>query len=204
MLGKMTKGNYTRILGLDPGLRRAGWGIVDYDGSNIRHVAHGTITPSHKLDLVERLVVLHQDLLKIVEDFKPVTAAAEETFVNQNGASTLKLGLARGVLLLAPALSNIAITEYAPNRIKKSLVGVGHASKDQIKIMVSKFLPTINVTSADSADALAVAICHAHYQAVDLRLRSANDKNLRGKSTKTISNGMNELINRALIKEALQ
>ena len=101
MLGKMTKGNYTRILGLDPGLRRAGWGIVDYDGSSIRHVAHGTITPSHKLDLVERLVVLHQDLLKIVEDFKPVTAAAEETFVNQNGASTLKLGLARGVLLLS-------------------------------------------------------------------------------------------------------
>ena len=106
--------------------------------------------------------------------------------------------------MLAPALSNIAITEYAPNRIKKSLVGVGHASKDQIKIMVGKFLPRINVTSADSADALAVAICHAHYQGVDLRLRSANDKNLRRKSTKTISNGMNELINRALIKEALR
>ena len=138
-----------------------------------------------------------------MKDFKPVTAAAEETFVNQNGVSTLKLGLARGVLLLAPALSNIAITEYAPNRIKKSLVGVGHASKDQIKIMVGKFLQ-INVTSADSADALAVAICHAHYQGVDLRLRSANDKNLRRKSTKTISNGMNELINRALIKEALR
>ena len=126
---------------------------MDYDGGNIRHVAHGTITPSHKLELVERLVVLHQDLLKIVEDFKPVTAAAEETFVNQNGASTLKLGLARGVLLLAPALSNIAITEY---------------------------------------------------QGVDLRFRSANGKNLRRKSSKTISNGMNELINRALIKEALR
>ena len=92
-----TKGNYTRILALT-GLRRAGWGIVDYDGSNIRHVAHGTITPSHKLELVERFVVLHQDLLKIVEDFRPVTAAAEETFVNQNGASTLKL---EGVLLSA-------------------------------------------------------------------------------------------------------
>ena len=97
MLDELRKGNYTRILGLDPGLRRAGWGIVDYDGSNIRHVAHGTIIPSHKLDLVERLVVLHQDLLKIVEDFKPTTAAAEETFVNQNGTSTLKLGLARPV-----------------------------------------------------------------------------------------------------------
>ena len=204
MLGKVTKEMYTRILGLDPGLRRAGWGIVDYDGNTIRHVAHGTIMPSYKLDLVERLVVLHQDLLKVVVDFKPATAAAEETFVNQNGASTLKLGLARGALLLAPALSNIAITEYAPTRIKKSLVGVGHASKDQIKIMVGKLLPRINVTSADAADALAVAICHAHYQGMGLRLQSANDKNLRRKSTKAISNGMNELINRALIKEALR
>ncbi|MEC7807187.1 MAG: crossover junction endodeoxyribonuclease RuvC, partial [Pseudomonadota bacterium] len=186
------------------GLRRTGWGIVDYDGSNLRHVAHGTIAPSLKLDLVERLVFLHQDLLKIVEDLNPTAAAAEETFVNQNAASTLKLGLARGAILLAPALSKIPITEYAPNRVKKSLVGVGHASKEQIKIMVGKLLPKITVTCSDSADALAVAICHAHYSGVDLKFGNTNEKTLYRKSKKATSNRMNDLINRALIKEALR
>ena len=155
-------------------------------------------------DLVERLVFLHQDLLKIVEDFNPTTAAAEETFVNQNATSTLKLGLARGAILLAPALSKIPITEYAPNRVKKSLVGVGHASKEQIKIMVGKLLPKITVTCSDSADALAVAICHAHYSRVDLKFGSTNEKTLYRKSKTAASNRMNDLINRALIKEALR
>ena len=204
MLNEVRKANCTRILGLDPGLRRTGWGIVDYDGSNLRHVAHGTIAPSLKLDLVERLVFLHQDLLKIVEDLNPTAAAAEETFVNQNASSTLKLGLARGAILLAPALSKIPITEYAPNRVKKSLVGVGHASKEQIKIMVGKLLPKITVTCSDSADALAVAICHAHYSRVDLKFGSTNEKTLDSKSKTATSNRMNDLINRALIKEALR
>lgn len=150
-----------RILGLDPGLRHTGWGIVDKDGSKFRFVSAGVINPNDKLTLAERLAELHAGLNKVIADFSPDEAAVEETFVNKNPSSTLKLGQARGVVLLTPALSGIRVSEYTPNQIKKMIVGAGHAEKNQVDMMVRTLLKTVpeNIPP-DASDALAIALCH--------------------------------------------
>jgi len=154
-----------RLLGLDPGLRHTGWGIIEVAGPRLSYVAAGVIEPATAKPTAERLVELHDGLLRVMTEFRPDEAAVEETFVNQNATSTLKLGLARGVVLLVPALAGIAVAEYPANLIKKSVVGSGHASKEQIQMMVRRLLPGCRPESADAADALAVAICHAHHAA---------------------------------------
>jgi crossover junction endodeoxyribonuclease RuvC len=155
----------TRLIGLDPGLRHTGWGVIDVEGSRLRFVAAGAIHPGTERPIAERLVALHDGLARLIAEFQPAAAAVEETFVNQNAASTLKLGLARGVALLVPALAGLSVTEYPANLIKKSVVGAGHADKAQVQMMVRRLLPGCAPDSADAADALAVAICHAHHAA---------------------------------------
>jgi crossover junction endodeoxyribonuclease RuvC len=168
-----------RLLGLDPGLRHTGWGIIDVEGSHLRYVADGAIHPKADLGLPERLVHLHHALAKVIAEHRPAEAAVEETFVSQNAASTLKLGMARGVVVLVPALSNLPVSEYPANLIKKSVVGVGHATKDQVQMMVRRLLPGCRLDSEDSADALAVAICHAHHAGTARRIAAAVAGGLR-------------------------
>ncbi len=151
------------LLGLDPGLRRTGWGVIAVSGSRLGHVANGSVASSPAAPLAERLLELHDGLAQVIAEHKPDAAAVEETFVNKNAHSTLKLGQARGIALLVPALAGLAIHEYAPNLIKKSVVGSGHADKGQIRLMVQVLLPGVAVAGDDAADALAVAICHAHH-----------------------------------------
>ena len=153
-----------RLLGLDPGLRRSGWGVIEIDGSRLVHIASGAVTSDSKAPLAERLSQLFTALTAIVETHRPDEAAVEETFVNKNPASTLKLGQARGAVMLAPAQLGIPVAEYAANLIKKSLVGKGHADKNQIQAMINILLPGAKPQTADAADALAVAICHAHHR----------------------------------------
>jgi len=153
----------TRLLGLDPGLRHTGWGIIDVEGSRLRYIADGALHPATERPMAERLVELHDGLAKVIAEHRPEAAAVEETFVNQNAASTLKLGLARGVALLVPALAGLPVAEYSANLIKKSVVGAGHADKSQVQMMVRRMLPGCLLASPDAADALAVAICHAHH-----------------------------------------
>ncbi len=153
-----------RVLGLDPGLRHTGWGVIDVSGNRLAHVADGTVNSSPKAPLHERLVELHDGLAAIIDRLAPSEAAVEETFVNKNPTSTLKLGLARGVVLLVPARAGLAVAEYGANHIKKSVVGAGHADKLQVQAMVGMLLPGIRISSTDAADALAVAICHAHHR----------------------------------------
>jgi len=153
-----------RLLGLDPGLRNTGWGVIESDGYHLRHVANGVVSVAAGPSLAERLARLYEGLVLIVEGYLPEEAAVEETFVNRNPTSTLKLGQARGIALLAPARAGILVAEYTPNMVKKSVVGSGHASKDQIQMMVSTLLPGVELAGADAADALAVAICHAHHR----------------------------------------
>ena len=154
-----------RLLGVDPGLRFTGWGVVAIDGNRLRHVANGVVK-SGKGELAQRLVRLHQGLQEVVATHRPDAAAVEETFVNKDGQSTLKLGQARGIALLVPALAGIPVAEYAANSVKKSVVGYGHADKDQVGHMIGVLLPGALVESPDAADALAVAICHAHHMNV--------------------------------------
>lgn len=154
--------NAIRILGLDPGLRRTGWGVVACEGSRLSHVAHGVIAPDHDAPFSERLLCLFEAVAGIVRDFAPDEAAIEETFVNVNAASTLKLGHARAAAMLAPARARLTVGEYAPTVIKKAVVGTGGADKDQVQFMIRRILPSAGVTAADAADALAVAIAHAH------------------------------------------
>lgn len=151
-----------RVLGIDPGLRNMGWGVIEVDGSRMRHLGNGTCTSEGK-DLSLRLLSLHRQLSDIVRDYAPDTAAVEQTFVNKDGAGTLKLGQARAIALLVPAQAGLEIGEYAPNKVKKTIVGVGHAAKEQIQHMVKLQLPGVVLNSADAADALAIAMCHAHY-----------------------------------------
>jgi len=153
----------TRILGLDPGLQTTGWGIVDLLGTRLIHVANGSISSTASNTLADRLMELHDGLQAVLGDWRPDMAAVEETFVNKNPNSTLKLGQARGIALLVPALSGLSVAEYTPNHIKKSVVGSGHAAKQQIHAMVNVLLPGVKIANADAADALAVAICHAHH-----------------------------------------
>jgi len=153
-----------RVLGIDPGLRHTGWGIVEAEGNRLRHVADGVVSSDSKGALAVRLVQLFEGLVAVIETYTPAEVAVEETFVNMNGSSTLKLGQARGVALLAPARFALPIAEYSTNLVKKSVVGVGHAQKTQVQMMVRTLLPGCLVSSPDAADALAVAICHAHHR----------------------------------------
>ena len=154
-----------RIIGLDPGLRHTGWGVIDVDGPRLSFVACGTVSPPSDDALAVRLRLLHDRLVSVIEEFHPDEAAVEETFLNKNPGSTLKLGHARGVVMLAPARLGLAVEEYASKSVKQSVVGTGAASKDQIGMMVRMLLPGCNPPSEDAADALAVAICHAHHAA---------------------------------------
>ncbi|GGE38938.1 crossover junction endodeoxyribonuclease RuvC [Agaricicola taiwanensis] len=155
-----------RILGIDPGLRRTGWGVIDSAGSRLSYVACGVILSNDKLSLAERLSALYDGIASVIVAHRPDEAAVEETFVNTNPASTLKLGQARGIGLLAPARAGLPVGEYAANLVKKSVVGSGHADKGQIQAMIRVLLPAASTTSADAADALAVAITHAHHRTV--------------------------------------
>jgi crossover junction endodeoxyribonuclease RuvC len=152
-----------RVLGLDPGLRHTGWGVIDVDGNRLSHVADGVASAPVNLSLGERLVALFRQVNEVIDRFRPDEAAVEETFVNKNASSTLKLGVARGVVLLAPAERGLNVAEYSANLVKKSVVGAGHAEKAQVQMMVRRLLPGCTTMKADAADALAVAICHAHH-----------------------------------------
>ena len=158
-----------RLLGLDPGLRHTGWGVIESQGSRLRHVANGAIHSDGGLPLAQRLVQLHDGLTEVIRLYGPDEAAVEETFVNKNPTSTLKLGLARGVVLVVPALAGLPVAEYPANLVKKSVVGAGHAGKEQVQMMVRMLLPGCQLANADAADALAVAICHAHHAATARR-----------------------------------
>ncbi len=151
-----------RILGLDPGLRRTGWGVVTVDGARLAHVAHGVIAPKDSLPFAERLLVLFEAISEVVALHAPDEAAVEETFMNNNAASALKLGHARACAMLAPARAGLTVAEYAATVVKKSIVGTGGADKAQVGWMIARLLPTDGPTTADAADALAVAIAHAH------------------------------------------
>ena len=156
-------GKTIRIIGIDPGLRRTGWGVIEQTGNALAFVASGTIAAPAEGPLAPRLVAIHEGLCEVIGTLKPDEAAVEQTFVNVNAASTLKLGQARGVALLVPAQAGLAVGEYAPNAVKKAVVGVGHAAKEQVAHMVRLHLPGVGLAGSDAADALAIAICHAHH-----------------------------------------
>ncbi len=153
-----------RIIGIDPGLRRCGWGIIESEGSRLRYVACGTVTPRVDRGLAERLAELYAALRALLELHHPDEAAVEETFVNAGARSALQLGQARGIALMAPASLGLPVAEYAANLVKKSVVGAGHAQKEQVQLMVKTLLPAADFRGADAADALAIAICHAHHR----------------------------------------
>jgi crossover junction endodeoxyribonuclease RuvC len=154
-----------RILGIDPGLRRTGWGVIEIEGNRLTFVGCGSVEPAENLPLAGRLLAIHEGLADVLGSFQPAEAAVEQTFVNKDGVATLKLGQARGVAMLAPAMFGISVAEYAPNQVKKTVVGAGHADKNQIQVMLKILLPKAEPKSADAADALAVAITHAHHRA---------------------------------------
>ena len=151
-----------RILGLDPGLRRTGWGVIVCEGSRLSHVAHGVIAPKDSLPFAERLLHLFNAITEVLQTYGPDEAAVEETFMNNNAQSALKLGHARAMALLVPARAGLPVGEYAAKVVKKAVVGTGGADKDQVAFMIARLLPTAGPTTADAADALAVAIAHAH------------------------------------------
>ncbi len=160
-----------RILGVDPGLRRTGWGVVGMRGNALSFLACGTVRAPLDGELATRLAAIYEGLDGVVQAHRPDEAAVEQTFVSRNGAATLKLGQARGIALLVPALAGISVAEYAPNAIKKTIVGAGHADKHQIRAMVRVLLPLAKFDGDDESDALAIAICHAHHrQSVALRV----------------------------------
>jgi crossover junction endodeoxyribonuclease RuvC len=161
-----------RILGIDPGLRRTGWGVIETSGNRLTFIGCGSVEPPDTLPLASRLLAIHEGLAKVLGDYQPEEAAVEQTFVNKDAVATLKLGQARGVAMLSPAMFGIAVAEYAPNQVKKTVVGAGHADKNQIRVMLKLLLPKADPKSADAADALAVAITHAHHRAsIALRLK---------------------------------
>ena len=160
-----------RIIGIDPGLRRTGWGVIEAEGNRLIFIACGSVETTETKPLAERLVAIHDGLARVLDDFAPMEAAVEQTFVNKDGAATLKLGQARGIAMLVPARLGMAVAEYAPNQVKKTVVGAGHADKNQIRVMLGVLLPKADPQSADAADALAIAITHAHHrQSVALRM----------------------------------
>jgi crossover junction endodeoxyribonuclease RuvC len=152
-----------RIIGIDPGLNNTGWGIIEKNQNALSYVASGVIQPPKAQDMAARLCMIDEQLDKVMALYQPHSAAIEETFVNKSGASSIKLGMARGVAFLAPARAGLDVCEYSANKIKKSVVGAGHADKNQIQMMVKILLPKADFQSADAADALAIAICHAHH-----------------------------------------
>ena len=162
-----------RVIGLDPGLGTTGWGVIEAEASRLSHVASGFVETDAARPLAERLAVLHRALAGLIAQWRPDEAAVEETFVNRNPLSTLKLGQARGVVLLAPALVGIPVAEYQPTEVKRAVVGQGHAAKAQVLAMVRMLLPGAAPERADTADALAVAICHVHHRATADRLAMA-------------------------------
>ena len=153
-----------RIIGIDPGLRRTGWGIIEVAGNVLRFVDSGTIKSDGKAELAVRLCQLHDGLIATVERFTPAEAAVEATFVNRDAVATLKLGQARGIAMLVPARAGLPVAEYAPNAVKKAVIGAGHGDKRQIHTMVKVLMPKAHFDSDDAADALAIAICHAHHR----------------------------------------
>lgn len=155
-------GNSIRIVGIDPGLRKTGWGVIVQDGHRLVHIAHGTVTSPHKETLARRLLALYGGLMGVMEQWLPAQAAVEQTFVSKDAKASLKLGHARAVALIVPAAAGIEVAEYAPNAVKKSVTGSGHAGKAQIQAMVEMLLPRCGTLSEDEADALAIAITHAH------------------------------------------
>ncbi len=159
-----------RLIGLDPGLGVTGWGIIDVVDNRLIHVADGAVRTDRSLPLARRLVYLADSLVAVIEQFRPAEAAVEETFVNKNAVTTLRLGQARGIVLMVPARAGLAVAEYLPNLVKKSVVGSGHAAKEQVQMMVRAILPTADIATADAADALAVAICHAHHRQTAQRI----------------------------------
>ncbi|MGB8813138.1 MAG: crossover junction endodeoxyribonuclease RuvC [Paracoccaceae bacterium] len=166
-----------RVLGIDPGLRNLGWGVIDVAGSRLTHVANGICHsapgPEVAGDLAQRLLSLHSQLTEVVRLYAPDAAAVENTFVNKDAVATLKLGQARGIALLVPAQAGLHVGEYAPNAVKKTVVGVGHAAKVQVDHMVRIHLPGVVIEGPDAADALAIAICHAHHLQSAGRLTAA-------------------------------
>jgi len=164
-----------RVLGIDPGLRNMGWGIIDVSGARLTHVANG-VCHSEQGSLAQRLMSLHSQLTEVLRRFQPETAAVEHTFVNKDAAGTLKLGQARGIALLVPAQAGLEVGEYAPNAVKKTVVGVGHAAKAQIDHMVRLHLPGVVIAGPDAADALAIAICHSHHVQSAGRLQAAVER----------------------------
>jgi crossover junction endodeoxyribonuclease RuvC len=167
------RGTAIRIIGIDPGLRRTGWGIVESDGVRLSYVDSGLLTSTADAELAYRLRELFEGIASIIASYKPQEAAVEETFVNENARATLKLGQARGMALLAPAMGGLVVAEYPPNLVKKSVVGAGHAEKHQVAAMIALLLPRAQCKSADEADALAIAICHANHRATRVRIERA-------------------------------
>jgi crossover junction endodeoxyribonuclease RuvC len=153
-----------RILGIDPGLRRTGWGLIESDGNRLTAVACGSLQTDERAALGERLVTIHDGLIRVIEDHGPHEVAVEQTFVNSNASATLKLGQARGVAMLAPARCGLTVAEYAPNLVKKTIVGAGHGEKAQVRMMIGVLLPRADPQTDDAADALAIAVCHAHHR----------------------------------------
>jgi crossover junction endodeoxyribonuclease RuvC len=166
-----------RILGIDPGLRRTGWGVVESAGNRLSFIACGSVATRDDAALAERLVALHEGLVRVIDEFRPDEAAVEATFVNKDASATLKLGQARGIALLVPAQAGVVVAEYSPNLVKKTIVGAGHAEKVQIRVMVGVLLPKADPRTEDAADALAIAITHAHHRdsaVLKAALRSAD------------------------------
>ena len=157
-------GRPIRILGIDPGLRRTGWGVIEVEGNRLVYVACGSAQSDETAALAMRLVTLHDALVRVVDAFRPDEAAIEQTFVNKNAAATLKLGQARGIALMVPARAGVLIAEYAPNLITKTIVGAGHGDKAQIRMMLGVLMPKADPQTHDAADALAIAITHAHHR----------------------------------------
>src|ERR1700733_5534852 len=161
-----------RILGIDPGLRRTVWGVIETCGNRLTFIGCGSVESPDNLPLASRLLAIHQGLAKVLAEFAPAEAAVEQTFVNKDGVATLKLGQARGGAMLAPAMFGIAVAAYAPNPGKRAVVGAGHADKNQIMVMLKVLLPKAEPKSPDAADALAIAITHAHHRgAATMRLK---------------------------------
>lgn len=159
-----------RLMGIDPGLRFTGWGVIEVDGNRLRHVADGVIATDNSHAVPARLKFIHDELTALFLLYRPQEAAVEETYVNRNGAATLKLGYARGVALLAPALAGISVAEYGAMEVKRAVVGTGAATKEQVEMMVRRLLPAATLKRADASDALAVAICHAHHRQTRQRI----------------------------------
>jgi len=153
------------LLGIDPGLRFTGWGLLESHGNRLRHVADGVIATDSKQSVPDRLCVLHHALAELIGRYRPDEAAVEETYVNRNGTATLKLGYARGVALLSASLAGLVVAEYGAKTVKLAVVGTGGADKEQVAMMVRRLLPGATMSRADASDALAVAICHAHHRA---------------------------------------